>query len=288
MNSLKLNIAIFTTLIFWSSAFIGIRLGLMDYSPGALALLRFLVASLCMIIIYPRLVHPKKIPGKVKIQLSCIGVAAIGIYNICLNIGELTVSAGVASFVIGLIPIFTIILSILFLKERPSLVVWVGIVISFIGLSVMIKGETQVFSLNGGVLIILISALAGAGYNISQKRYLQIYHPIAITAWVIWGGTLVLLGFAPALWLEVITASKRATWAAVYMGIFPAALAYITWSYVLNQLPAWKASTYLYFLPVLSTLMGLLLLHEHPSALSLQGGLLALIGAFIATKARNT
>lgn len=284
MDSLKVHCALAFTLLFWASAFVGIRIGLTAYSPGSLALLRFLVASLCMAIIYLRLPAKKKISWAERLQLLLIGVAGIGVYNICLNYGELSVSAGVASFVIGLIPVVTIILSVLFLGERPNPAVWLSIMISFIGLLFMILGESGSTSQSSGVLIILIASFMGGFYTVTQKRYLRHYHPVAVTAWVIWGGTLTLLIFSPVLWQEIKIANQSATFAAVYMGIFPAAFAYVAWCYVLNHWSASKASMYLYTLPILSTLLGFFLLHEQPSVLSLTGGVIALVGALLASR----
>ncbi len=66
------------------------------------------------------------------------------------------------------------------------------------------------------------------------------------------------------------------------MGIFPAAVAYVAWSYVLKKLSASKAAITLYALPIVSTLLGFLLLHEQPSLISLVGGGIALCGALVA------
>lgn len=286
MNSFKVNAAVLLTLILWASAFVGIRIGLTSYTPGALALLRFLVASICMLFIYRFFSDDQKMPWKIRLQIMVLGFAGIGIYNICLNIGEMTVSAGVASFVIGLIPVMTIFLSITLLKERPNILVWLGVLISFIGLLGIVWGESASLSYNSGVLIILISALMGGIYNVSQKKFLRDYHPVAITAWVMWGGTLMLLWFAPDLYQQIGTARHQATLAAVYMGIFPAAVAYLAWSYVLDNMSASIASAYLYALPVLSTALGFILLDEIPSGLSLGGGLIALFGALLASRAK--
>lgn len=285
MDTFKLSSAILITLFCWASAFIGIRIGLESYPPGALALFRFLVASLCMLPFYKRL--PKqKIPWLVRGQLALIGFGAIGIYNICLNIGEMTVTAGIASFVIGLIPVFTICLSVLVLKTRPDYTVWLGIIVSFAGLVIIVLGENAGTSSATGVAIITISSLMGGFYNISQKRFLQHYHPIAVTAWVIWGGTTMLLMYLPELIYHLPAAKAHSTWAAIYMGIFPAALAYASWCFVLGKLPAARAALYLFALPLLSTLMGFIVLKEQPSLLSLTGGLIAMVGAYLASRSR--
>lgn len=283
MNAFKIYFNVTLTMLLWASAFVGIRIGLEDYSPGSLALLRFLTASLCMGCIYVCLPVKKPVSWKIRGELMIIGVAAIGIYHLCLNYGEVTVSAGIASFIIGLIPVITILCSLVFLNERPNRLVWLGIGLSFLGLLLMVLAERTQAAVSG-VLIILISAVMGGVYNITQKRYLRDFHPVVVTAWVIWGATLMLLIFISDLIQEIPQANAQSTLAAIYLGIFPAAIAYVTWCYVLNHWSASKASIFLYTLPILSTLMGYMVLHERPTLLSLAGGSLALVGALAANR----
>lgn len=282
MKSFKVKAVLVTTILFWASAFVGIRIGLTSYSPGALALLRFLVASLCMGIIYHSQPVKREIPWRVRGQLLLAGVGGIGIYHICLNIGEMSVSAGIASFIIGLMPVMTVVLSLLILRERLALGAWTGIFISLFGLMVLAWGEGSQVDMKEGILFILVSAFMGALLTLIQKQFLKRYNPIAIITWVMWGGTCFLLYFLPDLIQEIQTAEMHATLATIYMGIFPAALCYLAWGYVLKHFSAAKATVALYALPITSTLMGFILLGEKPSPLSLIGGGIALIGAFIA------
>lgn len=283
MELFKIYSVVASTLLLWASAFVGIRMALSAYTPGALGLLRFLIASLCMVAIYSSLPQKKPMPWLVKLELMFLGVASIGIYTICLNYGEIFVTAGVASFVIGLVPALTVMTSALLFQEQVNSRVWVGIAISMLGLLLIAGGESS-HSAMSGVLIILISSLMSVIYNLSQKRYLRDFHPIAITAWMIWGGTLMLMVFAGDLMLELPQASWQATTAVVYMGVFPGAIAYLGWCYVLNYWPASRASLFFYTLPILSTLMGYLVLHEQPSLISFGGGCVALFGALIASR----
>ncbi len=284
MQSLKVKIGLFLAVFLWASAFVGIRIGLDSYSPGSLALFRFLIASLFMGFLSARHSHSTSIPAVERLQLGLLGVLGIGVYNICLNYGELTVSAGIASFIIGLTPALTVLYSIIFQGDRPIFKVYLGIIISLMGLIFMMVSGTNGSPISTGVLIIFIATLTSVAYSFLQKIYLRHYHPVAVTSWIIWGGTLSMMIFAPTLYQEIPVAKPSATCAVIYLGIFPAALAYLAWSYVLKALSASHASLYLYAMPIISSLLGFLILGEQPSKLSLCGGALAMVGAFYASR----
>lgn len=284
MQSLKVKLVLVASILLWASAFVGIRIGLLGYSPGPLALLRFLVASVSMGVIYYLQGLTKVIPWSDRIILLMGGMAGIGVYNICLNFGELTVSAGIASFVIGVMPVLTIFLSMIFLKEKINRGIWLGILVSLFGLFLLAFGEGMQSEMQVGIILILVSALMGAILTIVQKRLLINYHPVAIISWVMWGGTLLLMVFLPQLLSEIKIADGLSTASAIYMGVFPAALAYVAWCYVLKNIAASKASITLYTLPLASTALGFVCLGEKPSVISLIGGSIALLGAMIANR----
>ncbi|RUR05943.1 DMT family transporter [Legionella sp. km772] len=287
MQAFKVNCVLISSILLWASAFVGIKLALLSYTPGSLALLRFLIASFCMAILYKNQTNEPRMPWRERIQLMIVGMAGIGIYNICLNYGELSVSAGIASFIIGLMPIFTVLLSLIFLRERMNLGTWAGIFFSMLGLSLLSLGEDSQEGVTQGILFILISSLVGAIQTIMKKRFLKKYSSIRVISWVIWGGTVLLLIYLPSLINELPHASYQSTAVVIYMGIFPAAVAYSAWTYVLKKIPAAKASTSLYTLPFASTLLGYFFLAEQPSTLSLIGGAIALFGAIIAHHFQN-
>ena len=113
------------------------------------------------------------------------------------------------------------------------------------------------------------------------------YSSIRVISWVIWGGTVFLLIYLPELIRDFPQASSKSTAVVIYMGIFPAAVAYSAWTYVLKKMPAAKASLSLYILPFASTMLGYAFLAEQPSMISLSGGGVALFGALIAHRFQN-
>ncbi|MCJ7657267.1 MAG: DMT family transporter, partial [Candidatus Atribacteria bacterium] len=138
----RIIMAIAITLIFWASAFAGIRVGLKAYSPGNLVLLRFLTASI-VLLVYAIITHMSLPERKDLPAIFCLGFMGITVYHLALTYGELKVTAGSASLLIASGPIFTAILAIFILKEKIKIWGWIGIVISFLGVSLVAIGEGE-------------------------------------------------------------------------------------------------------------------------------------------------
>ncbi|MBN1814934.1 MAG: DMT family transporter [Anaerolineae bacterium] len=276
------------TLLFWASAFSAIRAGLAAYEPGHLALLRFLVAS-AVLAVYAVLTRMRVSELRDLPAMLLMGFLGITVYHLALNYGEVTVTAGAASLLIASAPTVTALLATLFLGERLKAWGWVGIAVSFVGVALIALGEGDPSTGSGwqGVrfepraLLILLAAASTSLYFIMQKRYLKKYNALQLSAYSIWTGTLLMLVFLPGLVRALPTAPLDATLAVVYLGIFPAALAYVAWTYVLSRMPASIAGSFLYLSPVLATLIAWVWLREMPTWLSLVGGATSLVGVIL-------
>jgi drug/metabolite transporter (DMT)-like permease len=276
----KLWVVLWASLLFWASAFAGIRAGLQHYSPFHLAVLRFFVASATLAI--GAMIRGVNWPDRHDFpRLFILGLLGIAFYHTALNYGELTVTAGAASFIINIAPVFTTLLSILLLRERFHIAGWVGLSISMSGVLLIALGEGGDVSFNKGGLYILLSALCSALYSVLQKPLLRKYNAFVVTCYAIWIGTLCLCVLLPGLPQEVQRAPRSATIAVIYLGIFPAALSYFGWSYVLARMPVSRASSFLYLIPILSTIIGYAWLGEIPQRLSLLGGTMTLGGVLM-------
>ena len=126
------------------------------------------------------------------------GIVFVGLYTVLLNFGELTVSAGPASFIINANPIFTAVLAMLFLGERLSRLAWLGTIISFAGMGLIAFGEGEGFALDQGALLILGAALCTASASIVQKPLFARHKPLTVSAWNMVIGALVLSPFLPS------------------------------------------------------------------------------------------
>ncbi|MFC4410130.1 DMT family transporter [Chungangia koreensis] len=283
MNIKSLVLALITVVI-WGSTFAAISASLQGgYSPGHLALFRFLIASIIFAIIalWPgskfRLPHKEDLTNI--LLLSLIGIT---VYHVCITYGQLTVSAGTAGMLIGSAPVFTTILAVIILKEKLGKIGWIGLSIGFSGITIIALGTGgSTFNVSPGVILVLIAAIATAIFFVYQKPLFKKYSPIELTAYFTWAGMIPLLIFAPGLIDEIQHATLEANISAIYIGIFPTAIAYLTWAMALSLSNASSVSSTLYLEPVISIITAWIWLRELPSTLSIIGGAIAISGVLI-------
>lgn len=281
----KIMFILAVTIALWASAFVGIRAALHGYSPGGLALLRYGIASICMFFIYKRFGAGDVIALKDKLLLMIIGVIGIGWYNLTVNYGEVTVSSATSSFIISQGPIISTILAIAFLGEKASVLSFSGMIVSIFGVLLISIGESGGMKLAPGISYLLTATFLGGVYSIMQKPFLKKYHAIDVTAYIIWGCTFSMLVYLPEVSHDIVKASLSSTLWVIYLGIFPAAIAYAGWSYVLSEIPASRAVSFLYIIPILTAILGWLFLNEIPAIISMIGGMIAMAGVWTVNKA---
>src|SRR5690606_21370898 len=102
-----------------------------------------------------------------------------------------------------------------------------------------------------------------------------------LTAYFTWAGTLPFLVFSPGLFTAMQSATLEARLATLYVGVFPAAIAYVTWATALSLANASSVSSLIYLEPAVAIVVAWMWLHELPTPLSLIGGVIAIAGVMI-------
>ncbi len=295
---LRTAASLVVTLLFWGSAFPFIRIALKAYSPGHLTLLRFVTASCAMLVyvlVVSRVSNSTAAGSRVTIPrlrewgpLWGIGFLNVTAYHTLLNYGLVTVPAGAGSLIVNTAPVFAALFAGRILGEPVDARAWAGLFVSLAGAGLIALGTGGPMRFTPEAVLLLGCAIAWGLSMVLLKPLLLRYSAMQTAVISVWCGTGMLIVFAPGLPQAIAAASPAATWSIIYLGVFPVAVAYVTWSYTLSKMPATRVAGYTYTIPVIALVVAYLLLGETPGPWALAGGAAALGGVFLANAGRRS
>jgi drug/metabolite transporter (DMT)-like permease len=275
-SHLKIILAMAFVVACWGFSPTGIHIGLQAYDPVHLALLRFLLASVFMgMVAVFRGIHlpnPRDVP-----LLMALGFFAVSLHHVAINFGQQGVSAGASSVLAQSTPLFSTLLARFVFKDRVSVWRWGCVILGLIGVLIVVAGDHGLGSIDAHGLLILLAALSWSLYFALQKHHTGRYDGLTLVCYTVWSGTLLLLIFLPGLVDQVISAPLRVQFAVLALGIFPSALAYLAWAYVLAHVDLSRATMTLYLVPPTAMAIASVALGERPTLMVGVGSVVVLI-----------
>lgn len=268
------------TIFFWSIAYVIGKVCLTYFSPSALGFLRYFIASLTLIVIVVatklKPPHKKDIPW-----FFAAGALGFAIYMIAFNTGQRAVTASTASVVISTVPVVTAVMARFFYKEKLKRLQWAAIGISFIGV-IIINLMHGIFSVNYGILWLMLAVLNLSLYNIIQRRLTKTYSALQASTYSIFAGTILLSVFARDSFVQIKGAPIPLMIGVMIMGICSSAFAYVAWSEALARAERIsQVSNYMFFTPFLSGIIGFIAIKEVPDTATLVGGAFIIAGMLL-------
>lgn len=158
--------------IVWGSSFILMKEGLKAFNPYQVASLRMLFAGIILLPFAYKAI--KRIPKNKLVLVIFSGILGNFIPAYLFCIAETQIESSLAGILNSLTPMFTIIVGVLFFKVQTSMVKVLGMIIGFIGLSILLgSGKDVSFqNLSFASLVLLATLLYGINVNI-LSRYMQ-------------------------------------------------------------------------------------------------------------------
>jgi drug/metabolite transporter (DMT)-like permease len=274
-------------IVFWAFAFPFIKIGLEELNPINLTILRLF--TVCGIFLVFLVIFPKKfspIQKKDIVPLFLLGFFGLVVYHLGLNYGEVYISASAASLIIATIPVFTVIFAALLLKEKVTKKIVIGVPLSLSGVVIIsltgTSGNPFEVSYLSAAMAVLVAAFVGAGYTIAGKKLLQRFSALSLTVYAFLFGCLGLLPFlSSSLVVEAASLSWTGWGAVLFLALLPTVVGYVLWYVALEVKSASEISVFLYFIPVLSTIISYFLFQEPITWLFIVGGVLVISGLII-------
>jgi len=278
-----------TLSVIWGLAFVAIRVLDTELSFIDLTLLRWIVASLGYLALLPFLGKPKTPFSKADLpRLLFIGFFNVAGYHLSLNYAELTVSAGLASLLIALGPVFSAILAVTLLKEKVGRRLIVALVLALSGTIILSAGN---LSTNVGLLgpfAVVLAALSYALFAVFARPLISKYGalPVAIRAGL--AGTVMLLPLFSTSFIHDVSRLSIGGWESLlYLSILSTVIGYSLFYILVGKGGVSRVMIQLYLAPVFGVLGGMLILGENVTIDTLVGGALMLIAVWVATAKRR-
>ena len=269
----------------WAYSPIGINIALQAYSPGHLALLRFLIASAFMggVALVLRIGLPKlrDVPW-----LIMLGFFAIVLHHVALNYGQRWVSPGASSVLAQSAPLFSTLIARVFLKEPVSGRRWLWVGVGLLGALAVVISDKGITGFEPQGLLILLAAFSWSVYFALQKHYSNHYSPLTLVCYTIWSGTLLLGVYAPGLAGAVLKAPARVNGAVLLLGVFPSALAYLFWAFVLARAEVSRVVGVMYLIPPVAMVMAAVVLGSTVSMGVMLGAAIVLASVMAMSRVR--
>ncbi len=217
-----------------------------------------------------------------------LGFFGVVINQMCFTIGLSHTSVSHGAVIVGMGPIYTLALAVVFRVEKASWRKSTGMAIAFAGIAVLAAENgisTRSPSLFGDT-IMMTGAIGFATYGVLGKRVAAKYDALTMTAFNHFTGAILVLPVAihQIRALDLAKQWQHVPWqgwtAILYMAIFSSAAAYVLYFWLLRYLEASQLSAFTYLLPVVATILGIVWLGERGSPMQIVGGLLALAGVY--------
>lgn len=278
------------TVVLWASAFVAIRHVGAAISPGPLALARLCLGS---IVLAPFVLASRRrrvvITRRDLPPLLVCGVVWYAGYNLLLNSAEVRIDAGTASLLVNVGPVVVTVLAVVVLRERVGRDLVLGTALGLLGTAVIAQAASRAG--HGDVVGVALAAGAGSAYAlgmVAQKTLAARIPALQITWFACLIGAVACAPYAPGLVEDIRAASAGSILWVLYLGLFPTAVAFSTWSYALSHTTAAQLGATVYLMPPIAIVLSLAFLHEAPTVLSLVGGAVCLLGVYMTRRQPRT
>ncbi len=195
-----------------------------------------------------------------------------------------------AALMIGTLPVILAAAAAIYLKERLDAVGWTAMVSSTVGACLIALGghDTNGTSSLLGDSLIVISVVIALVWLLGNKKLLLRHNALELSARSLLLGTAMLLVWVPLQYgmPPVHGISLKAWLALAASGVLCTAATNLLWNWGMTQVPASQGGIFINLEPVIGSVLGVTVLHEHLGLVAWVGGAL-IVGAAVVLSTRG-
>ena len=215
------------------------------------------------------------------LTLVPLGLLGVFGFNYAFFIALHTTSPLNAALIMALAPLISVLMSVFLLGSKINRQQALGIVIAFIGVSLVITGGNFAqLQIAVGDLWMLGACFVWSLYSVGSKRYAPHIPSMQFARWTVSIGAVALITLAliveqPLHTIPQLSLKSHAV--LLYMSIFGSVLAYIFWLKGVQEIGPDKSAIAFNFVPVFTLLVSLIL-GVYPDGIQISGLVLVLAG----------
>ncbi|MFH0979751.1 MAG: DMT family transporter [Candidatus Roizmanbacteria bacterium] len=274
--------------LIWGAASPIFKFALENIPPFTLAFIRFFFAGLIFV--------PLAFKNWQKLSLKdLINLLLVGLFGITINISffflglQRTESINVP-IIASSGPVFIYLLSIIFLREKPKLKIFTGMMVALFGVlaiilsPIFLDGKEFVIGAIEGNLFILLATFGSVFQTIIGRNILKKINPFQASAITFLFGSLTFLPFVPKEFLtwNISLLNINGIVGIIYGVFFSSALAYSLFYYGVSKIKAQEVGVFTYIDPIVAVLVAIPLLGEFPNLYYFFGSVLVFGGIYLA------
>lgn len=283
MKQLTIYMILFSCVFFWASNFIIGSILIEHWSPIMVAIFRLMVIVLFLGCISWKAIIRTTFTRNDLLLLIIAGILGVSVNHYSFYASLQHTSPITAALILACAPIVTSLLNKMIYHESRNGIFWLGAIISFIGVGLIItKGALITISIGKGEVLSLITMLSFALFLIIVNHLSLKLSAQSITFYTNLIGLLVLVPFSFTMWTRINWQVTYSYWMLLILSaVIIHGISNLLWNQKMKEIGSTNASLLLNFEPAIAMLLSAIFLKQFPTSVQVYGFLLILLGILL-------
>ena len=222
------------------------------------------------------------LPDKKYLGLIVAGGFVFAANIVIWNTAILLTSAATATLLSNNAPLWVGLGTLIILKEKLPAKYWIGLLVALIGMFIIVgTNAIQGWQPNAGDLLAVAASFLYAAFLLIIQKARTHTDTLTLNLLTMLTGTLILFPVS-LLFQQALTGFNVTTWLALLgLGLLPQTIGWLAINYAMGHIPAARVSVILLGQPIVTVLLGIILLNEFLSFTTVLGGILVLVGIYL-------